>query len=447
VAAIAVMRPLRVPATLSAVLEGEGMFNDATALVAYRIAVAAAVTGVFSLRHAAAAFAWSGALGVLVGLLVARGALAIRRQVQHLPLVDNSISLLTPFAAYVPADAVGGSGVLAVVAAGLHVGQHLATALSPAARLQATMTWGMVAFILENLVFILIGLELPHLIGETQPRALSAWLGFGAVVSLVVILVRLATVLPSPFLWRAFTGNRAGPRAMKNVALVGWIGVRGADSVVIALALPHLTTAGGAFPARGLIVFITFVVVFATLVLQGLSIGPLTRWFGLQGDTQSEREEAHARHVVATEGLRRLEELAADMESSTGALDELRHRHRRRIRRWADREQQLGGDLIGPHDPNRDGDDGGEPAPFSYRRLRAAMIDAERHAVVELRDRGVIGADALRRIERDLDLETMLLEEPATGGQHTPAGRLRRSSAEPPQSGEQRATSAPARRE
>jgi NhaP-type Na+/H+ or K+/H+ antiporter len=129
VAAVAVMRPLRTPAILSAVLEGEGMFNDATALVAYRIAVAAAVTGVFSLRHAAAQFAWSGALGVLVGLLVARGALACRRQVQNLPLVDSSISLLTPFAAYVPADALGGSGVLAVVAAGLHVGQHLATTL------------------------------------------------------------------------------------------------------------------------------------------------------------------------------------------------------------------------------------------------------------------------------------------------------------------------------
>jgi Na+/H+ antiporter len=450
VAAIAVMRPLRAPAALSAVLEGEGMFNDATALVAYRIGVAAAVTGGFSLRHAAAEFAWSGALGVLVGLLVARGALAMRRQVRHLPLVDSSISLLTPFAAYVPADALGGSGVLAVVAAGLHVGQHLATALSPAARVQTTTTWGMVGFILENLVFILIGLELPHLIRETQPGSLSAWLGFGAVVSLVVILVRLATVLPGPFLWRALTRDRAARHDLRNVALVGWVGMRGADSVVIALALPHLTAAGGAFPARGLIIFITFVVVFATLVLQGLSIGPLTRWFGLQGDTQSDREEAHARHVVAAEGLRRLEELAENRGSSPGAFDELRHRHNRRIRRWAAREQQLGGELIGPHDPhdpNRDGDDGSESTPFGYRRLRAAMIDAERDAVVELRDRGVIGADVLRRIERDLDLEAMLLEEPAVEEQRSPRGGSRRSSAEAPRSGEHRATSAPSRRE
>jgi Na+/H+ antiporter len=447
VAAVAVMRPLRAPAALTAVLEGEGMFNDAAALVAYRIAVAAAATGEFSLRHAAAQFAWSGALGVLVGLLVARGALAMRRQVQNLPLVDNSISLLTPFAVYVPADALGGSGVLAVVAAGLYVGQHLATTLSPAARVQTTMTWGMVAFMLENLVFILIGLELPHLIRETRPRSLAEWLGFGAAVSLVVILVRLATVLSGPFLRRALTRGRAGRRDLRNVALVGWMGVRGADSVVIALALPHLTAAGGAFPARGLIVFTTFAVVFATLVLQGLSVGPVTRWFGLQGDTQPEREEAHARHVVATEGLRRLKELAGTSEGSPGALDELRHRHERRIRRWVAREQQLGGEPIGRHAPNPESDDGSKTEAFSYRRLRAGMIEAERRAVVELRDRGIIGADVLRRIERDLDLETMLLEEPAVDEQRTPRGQPKRSSAEAPRSGEHRGTSAPPSRE
>lgn len=416
IAAVAVMRPLRAPAALTAVLEGEGMFNDATALVAYRIAVAAAVTGMFSLGHATVEFAWSGALGVVVGLVVARGVLAIRRQVQSLPLVDNSISLLTPFAAYVPADALGGSGVLAVVAAGLYIGQHLATMLSPAARVQTATTWGMMAFILENLVFILIGLELPHLIHETQPRSLGEWLGFGAAVSLVVILVRLAMVLPSPFVWRALTRSRARGRDLRSVALVGWMGVRGADSVVIALALPQLTAAGTPFPARGLIVFVTFGVVFTTLVLQGLTAGPLTRRLGLQGDTQSEQEEAHARHVVASAGLKRLEELGDVGANSTEVVDELRHRHQRRARRWETRERHLGSKPIGRHDPSPEGDGRGEAHALSYRRLRGAMIDAERRAVVELRDRGIIGADALRRIERDLDLEVILLEEATLDG-------------------------------
>ena len=412
IAAVAVMRPLRTPAALTAVLEGEGMFNDATALVAYRIAVGAAITGVFSWGHAAVEFAWSGALGVVVGLLVARGVVTVRRQVQDLPLVDNSISLLTPFAAYVPADALGGSGVLAVVAAGLYVGQHLATMLSPAARVQAAMTWGMVAYILENLVFILIGLELPYLIHETQPHSLSQWLGFGAAVSLVVILVRLVLVVPSPFLWRALTRSRASERGLRDIALVGWMGVRGADSVVIALALPQLTAAGAPFPGRGLIVFITFAVVFTTMVLQGLTIGPFTRRLGLQGDTQAEQEEAHARHVVASAGLKRLEELAGSGSGSTEIVDELRLRHQRRARRWETREHQLGGEPIGRHEVISGDDGGSEAHASSYRRLRAGMIDAERRAVVELRDRGVIGADVLRRLERDLDLETLLLGDP-----------------------------------
>jgi monovalent cation/hydrogen antiporter len=418
VAAVAVIRPLRVSPALSALLEGEGMFNDATALVAYRIAIAAAVTGVFSLGNAAAEFAWSGALGVVVGLLVARGALAIRRQVQSLPLVDNSISLLTPFAAYVPADALGGSGVLAVVAAGLYVGQHLATMISPAARVQATTTWGLMAFILENLVFILVGLELPHLIHETQPGSLGKWLGISAAVSLVVILLRLATVLPSPFLWRTLTRSRAARPGLRNVALVGWTGVRGADSVVIALALPHLTAAGAGFPARGLIIFVTFGVVFATLVLQGLSIGPFTRWLGLHGDTRSEQEEAHARHVVANAGLQRLEELAGVGGNSTDVADELRHRTQRRARRWETRARRLGTESTGPDDLNPGDDGGSETHALDYRRLRTAMIDAERRAVVDLRDRGIIGADVLRRLERDLDLEVMLLEEAPPSGEH-----------------------------
>lgn len=170
--------------------------------------------------------------------------------------------------------------------------------------------------------------------------------------------------------------------------------------------------------------------VFTTLVLQGLTIGPLIRWLGLQGDTQSDQEEAHARHVVASAGLKRLEELGVVSGNSTEVVDELRHQHQRRARRWEARERRLGSEPIGRHDPSLGGDGGGEAHALSYRRLRGAMIDAERRAVVDLRDRHVIGADVLRRIERDLDLEVMLLEEAALDGQgaaslvsdHSPAG-------------------------
>src|SRR3954468_11534161 len=197
VAAMAVMRPLRVAPAVAAVLEGEGMFNDATSLVAYRIAVAAAVTGAFSLGEAASEFAWSAALGVALGLLVGWVALAIRRRVQDLLLVDNSISLLTPFAAYLPANALGASGVLAVISAGIYVGRHMAKALSPATRIQAAATWSLVTFILESLVFILVGLDLPHLVQETGREVLGRWLGFSALITLAVIFVRMAWVWPA----------------------------------------------------------------------------------------------------------------------------------------------------------------------------------------------------------------------------------------------------------
>jgi NhaP-type Na+/H+ or K+/H+ antiporter len=268
-----------------------------------------------------------------------------------------------------------------------------------------------VAFLLENLLLILIGLELPHLVQETHPGSLGRWVLLSAAVSLVVILLRLAIVLPSLFFRTAFARKGAGQVGFKDVALVGWIGMRGAESVAIALALPHLTGAGVAFPARAPIIFVTFGVVFATLVLQGVSIGPLTRWLGFQRDFRSEREEAHARHVVASAGLERLEELVGNGDHTSEMAKELRHRSQSRARRWKTRERRL-----------RDGPDSGDDREVEvhasgYRRLRAAMIEAERRAVVRLRDQGVIDAEVLRRLQRDLDLEAVLLEGPPQPGE------------------------------
>ncbi|MFL5402598.1 MAG: Na+/H+ antiporter [Gemmatimonadales bacterium] len=409
VAAMAVMRRLRVPPAAAAVLEGEGMFNDATALVAYRIAVTAAVTGAFSLGQAASEFAWSAALGVALGLLVGWGAIAIRRRVQDLPLVDNSISLLTPFAAYLPANALGASGVLAVISAGLYVGRHMAKALSPATRIQAAATWSLVTFILESLVFILVGLDLPHLVQETGREALGRWLGFSALITLVVIVVRMAWLWPA-YARRALPDRYRCFRSPRQIALVAWAGIRGAESVVIALAVPHTTASGAAFPGRGLIVFVTFGVVFATLVLQGLTLKPLVRLLGLDGDTERAREEAHARQILALAGLSRLEELEGVDGGPPETVDDLRRRHHHRARRWAAREQQLGGAPIVPQGAG-DSDDGFSEPSLHYRRLRGAMMEAERQAAVRLSDEGVIGAIVLRLVERDLDLEAMLLRD------------------------------------
>jgi CPA1 family monovalent cation:H+ antiporter len=407
VAAMAVMRPLRAPAALTAVLEGEGIFNDATALVAYRIALAAALTGSFSLAKAGLAFAWTGSLGVVVGLALGWAIIALRQRIGDEPLVDSSISLLSPFAVYVTAEALGASGILAVVVAGLYIGHQLRTAISPAARVQAGATWALAVFILESLVFILIGLELPVTLHGARASSLATFIGDAAIVSLAVIVVRIACVAAGSYVGQLVSG-RGGPYRWKRATVLAWTGVRGAESIVLALALPHVTATGARYPGRNLTIVVAFGVVFVTLVLQGLTVKPLIRLLRLDGDPQPAREEAHARHLLASAGLRRLDELAAAGEADW-VLAELRERHQRRARRWETHERRLGGTPVEPHDGNGYPDDGSEARFADYRRIRHAMILAERGAALDLRDRGIVGADVLRRIEHDLDLETMLM--------------------------------------
>jgi NhaP-type Na+/H+ or K+/H+ antiporter len=301
-----------------------------------------------------------------------------------------------------------------VVSAGIYVGRHRANALSPATRLQVDATWSMVTFILESLVFILVGLDLPHLVQETGRDALGRWLGFSALITLVVIAVRMAWLWPAgAYARRALPDRHRCFHSPRQITLVAWAGIRGAESVVIALAVPHATASGAAFPERGLIVFATFGVVFATLVLQGLTLKPLVRLLGLDGDTERAREEAHARHILALASLSRLEELEGVDGGPPETVDELRRRHHHRARRWAAREHQLGGEPIVPQHAG-DGDDGFNEMPsLHYRRLRVAMIEAERQAAVRLSEEGVIGATVMRLIERDLDLEAMLLRDSA----------------------------------
>jgi Na+/H+ antiporter len=421
VAVLSIMRSLRMPREIVSILEGEGLVNDATALVTYRLAVVAAVTGAFSPSQAAVQFLVGGAGGVAIGLLIGVIVARVHRVTQMVPVVSNTVSLLTPFASYLLADQLGASGVLSVVATGLYAARTVPTIIGAEARVQITGMWTVVTFMLESLVFILVGLELPYVARALDRFPLSMLLGEAAIVSLCVVLVRIAWVMPSTYIFRTFfrwlRGGHEPLPDWRSVLFIGWAGLRGGDSLVLALSLPLLTASGARFPARDQIIFITFCVIFITLVLQGPTLAPFARRLGIGADESEAAEDAHARLAAAEAGLRTLDEPAMASSPYPEVVRYLRQRHRQRARRWAAREAE-------PHDgesedvahdhftvaPSHEAAAIDERRADEYRRVRAAMLSEEQEAVRGLRDRGVIADDVMRRIQRDLDLETMLLE-------------------------------------
>jgi CPA1 family monovalent cation:H+ antiporter len=422
VAAIAVMRTIGAQRFLSTVLEGEGLVNDATALVAYRVAVAAAVTGTFSPGRAAIGFLLTGTGGVALGLGIGWLLGQVRRRVRGFPIVENTISLLTPFFAYLPAEWLRLSGVLSVVAVGLYFGRQGPRIVPSATRVQAESMWVMVQFILESLIFILVGLELPSVLRTLRTHPLGTLLLYGALITLTVIAVRIVYtfVAASLIRWSRRRTRQANTPQWRQAAFLAWAGMRGGDSLVIALAVPVMTASSHPFPARELIIFITFTVILVTLVLQGPTLAPLIRWWGLT-EGENESEEAHARRVVAEAGLRRLGREAKREGVDRATVRFLESVYSRAVQRWSARDRERHGEADEEH-ARLSGIDGtrAEQRATSYRGLRAAMIESERDALIRLRDRGVIGDDVLRRLQRDLDLETMLLESAADGAPQSP---------------------------
>jgi CPA1 family monovalent cation:H+ antiporter len=399
VAAIATIRRLDTPRSVDTILAGEGLVNDATALVAYRMTVDAVTSGrSLPLGGAVVHLVLAGGGGIAIGLAVGAGIGWLRRHLEHAPEVENTISLLTPFAAFIPADRLGASGVLAVVAVGLYLGREGPRIVDPETRIQAGSMWDMLTFVLEGLIFILVGLDLPLVTRDLAARSMSPLIAGGLLISAVAIGVRLLWIFPFTYLPRLLDGwARHRPPEYPpwgRVFFVGWAGMRGADSLVIALALPFVTASGRPFPARSAIIFVTFVVILVTLVAQGVTVGPLIRLLHLDAQDDDEKREEHiARLRTAKAGVARLDRIIARNPTLAAAARRLRARHIHRLRQHERRQHD--------HDDKADAD--------AARRVRADMIDAERRELVKLRDRGVIGDDVLRVVQHDLDLEQMLV--------------------------------------
>jgi CPA1 family monovalent cation:H+ antiporter len=396
VAAIATFERVGVDERVSLLVESESMMNDGVALVAYRVALGGVVGGGLALSEAGVDLLVSVAGGIGVGLAVAFLATQILQRLDDPPLAIL-ISVLMAYIAFAGAEQIEASGVLAVVAAGIYLGWRSHDVFDADLRLNALAFWEVLVFALNAILFILLGLQFPDVLDEVGKRFSAAEIvGYGALVSAVVIGVRLAwQFIPAALSRIVPAASRLDPGLnWRERLLVGWCGMRGAVSLAAALALPLTLDNGDAFGDRDLMIYLTVAVILATLVLQGLTLPPLIRRLGLSSTRAWDTDEAIARLSSAQAALDRLEELEAstDVLPET-AVERLREVYRARFARCVAALQGEGGSSP-IEDPLN-----------SYRRLRQELIAAERDSLLRLRNEGRIKSDVYRRIQRDLDLD------------------------------------------
>jgi Na+/H+ antiporter len=393
IAATAIGRRLGVPAKLVRIVEGESLVNDGTGLVLYRVAVAAVVAGSFSAFYTGGLFLVSVFGGIAVGLAVGWIVRQVRRRLDN-PPAEITISLLTGYAAFIPAELMGVSAVLAAVTAGVYLGWHTPELTTAQVRLQGVAVWEIVQYLLNALLFVLIGLQLPVALDALGEYSAWTLLWYAVLVSATVIALRFAWVFAVLYAPKRIAGRMADWR---GGVFVSWAGMRGAVSLAAALALPLTTDAGTPFPGRELILFLTFAVILATLVGMGLTLPLVIRALRLEDDGLEAREDAKARIHAAEAALARLEELLEEDWVRDDTAERVRGAYRFRTSRFRARLD--------------DGDDGSiELRSQDYQRLRRELLDAERDALVELRRTGVISNDVWRRVGRDLDLEDERLD-------------------------------------
>ncbi|HEY3853930.1 MAG TPA: Na+/H+ antiporter [Verrucomicrobiae bacterium] len=398
IAATAIAQRLKIPHRIVTILEGESLVNDATALVAYRFAVAAVISGSFSLANASEQFFVVGIGGIVTGLGVGWLGQQFHKRVDDAP-IEITVSLLTPFVAYLTAERFGVSGVLSVVTAGLYLGRRTPELLSFKTRLQGGPFWEMVEFLLNGFVFILIGLQLPAVLHTLSGHEIPIrrLVLDALVISLAVVLLRVIWVFPATYLprlvFKKLCRNDPYPD-WRHVLIVAWTGMRGVVSLAAALAIPMSLDGkpdGTPFPGRDLILFLTFIVILATLVVQGLTLPLLIRWLGIKDDGSMEKEEREARLKANQTALARLQEIGLREPAKNNALQRLRVE-------YEDQIHQIEG--TGPESDRK------SFRLFSteFERLSLEALQIERKTILQLRNENAISDDVLRRIQLDIDL-------------------------------------------
>jgi CPA1 family monovalent cation:H+ antiporter len=398
IAATAIASRLEMPRRLVDLLEGESLINDATALVAVEFATALVIANVAPRIDAGLArLAYVAGVGATVGAAVALAVDWVERRIEDAP-IEMAISLMIPYGVYLTADVLHASGVVAVVTCGLMLSRRSAEFFSPTVRLQVYAVWDALVFILNGVVFVLIGLQLRAIVAGLTTITMSQLLAAGALFSVLVTFLRLAWVGPGSrlsYFMRHHLLHQTEPRpSWRELIVVGWSGMRGVVSLAAAFALPVVLSDGQPFLQRDLIVFLTFSVVVFTIVVQTLTLAPLIRFLGIEGGVGIGCEERDARRIALSTALDHLENERLHDRSEYAALyDDIAKHYRDRLRAIDTNTEQ-------------------DPRAFHHRRYRALMrelLDVQRRTVLGLRNNGRINDEVLRHVERELDLESARL--------------------------------------
>lgn len=404
VAPTAILRRLGVPRRVVTIVQGENLTNDWTALVTYKFAVAAVVTGSFSIVGAGPRFVLTGVGGIAIGVIVGIAIAAVRRRTED-ALTEITISLLTAYAAYLPAEQLGVSGVLAAVTVGVWLGWQASELTTHTTRLELNAIWELLQFLLNAVLFVLVGLQLPGVIDSLEGRSGGELAGYGVLISLTVIVVRIAWVFGFSNLPRRIRGRLSGEtvhQPLNETALVAWSSMRGAVSLAAALAIPLTVDGGAPFPDRDFVIFLAFCVILATLVGQGLTFPAVIRALDVEDDGLDADEELNARLEIAFAAIDKIDDIAEEEWVYPGTPDRVRNLYeyrRRRFRSAVDGADEDGTDF-----------EDYEARSDAYRRFMREVLGAERLTLRRLRDAGAITDEVRRTVEHDLDLEESRLD-------------------------------------
>lgn len=396
VAATSVTKGLGLTPRVVAILEGESLVNDASGLIAYKYAVIAVTTGNFVLWEAGVNFLWVSAAGIAIGLAIGHLMVLIHKNFICDPIIEVTLTFLTPFASYLLAEHFHLSGVLAVVTTGLYVSFKSAEIFSHESRIMAYAVWDVVVYILNSLIFILIGLQLRSVIKGIGEYPVSALVMYGVVISLVVIIIRFIWVLPAAMLPR-WLSRRIREREEfdpRNMVVFGWAGMRGVVSMAAALAIPFTISNGSDFPRRSLVIYLVFCVILATLIPLGLTLPWVIRRMGLKPHSIV-AEEYEVRNEVVSSAIAYIE------ENLSMAQDELLHNIKSKYEIKYNRLQKT--DLPANYFGNGKTLQGNIFNEFS--KMQIDLIGVERRTLTQLHQSGKASEEILRKMERELDLE------------------------------------------